>query len=57
MEYMLREAGLEENEHDFKTARRNIGNLHYADDAILKAKNANDLQALVKKKKPNFEHS
>lgn len=41
-----REAGLEEDECDFRIGRRIINNLHYADDATLTAENANYLEAL-----------
>lgn len=40
---------MQDDAHDFKTGGINIKNLHYVDDANLIARNANDLQALVKK--------
>ena len=36
-EYIMRNAGLDESQAGIKTAGRNINNLRYADDTILKA--------------------
>lgn len=54
-EYMLREAGLEEDEQVFKTEGRNINNLHYVGDTALITLNANNLQGLVMKGKEHSE--
>lgn len=54
VEYLLREARLEDDEHDFKTEGRN-SNLCYPDDSILIAENAKDLQSLVIKVKKHSE--
>lgn len=53
-EYIWKEAGLEEDDYGFKTGRRNINNLHYADDTTLTAKTAKNLQAARMK---DMEHS
>ena len=38
VEYVMRNAGLEETQAGIKVARRNINNLRYADDTTLMAK-------------------
>lgn len=47
MEYISKRAGLEDHEREVKTEGRNISNICYADDSILIAQNANDLEALI----------
>lgn len=46
-EYIIRIAGLEENEYGFTIGGRCIANLPQVDDTILIGKNTKDLQALV----------
>ena len=41
----MRNAGLDEGQAGIKTARRNINNLRYADDATLKAESEEELRA------------
>ena len=48
VEYILRNAGLEEAQAGIKIAGRNISNLRYADDTILKAK-SEELKSLLMK--------
>ena len=43
-EYIIRNAGLEETQVVIKIARRNINNLRYADDTILKAEREEELK-------------
>ena len=43
----MRNAGLEEAQAGIKTARRNINNLRYADDATLMAENEEELKSLL----------
>ena len=49
-EYIMRHAGLEEAQAGTKIARRNINNLRYADDTILKAE-SEELKNLLMKMK------
>ena len=44
-EYIMRHAGLKEAQAGIKIARRNINNLRYADDTILKAESEEELKA------------
>ena len=46
-EYIMRNAGLEEAQAGIKTARRNINNLRYADDATLMAESEEELKSLL----------
>ena len=46
-EYIMRNAGLEEAQAGIKTAGRNINNLRYADDTILKAESEEELKSLL----------
>ena len=48
-EYIIREAGLEEAPAGIKTARRNINNLRYADDATLMAESEEELKSFLMK--------
>ena len=43
-EYIKRNAGLEETQTGIKIAGRNINNLRYADDTILKAEREEELK-------------
>ena len=45
-EYIMRNAGLEEEQIGIKIARRNINNLRYADDTILVAESEEELKSL-----------
>ena len=49
-EYIMQNAGLDEAQAGIKTARRNINNLRYADDTILKAE-SEELKNLLMKMK------
>ena len=50
-EYIMRNAGLEEVQAGIKIAERNINNLRYADDTLLKAESEEELQSLLMKVK------
>ena len=50
-EYIMRNAGLEEQRLEIKIARRNINNLRYADDTTLMAESEEELKSLLKKGK------
>ena len=54
-EYIMRNAGLEETQAEFKTARRNINNLRYADDSTLMAESEEELKSLLMKVKEESE--
>ena len=45
MEYIMRNAGLEETQDGIKIARRNINNLRYADDTTLMAESEEELKS------------
>ena len=51
----MRNAGLEETQAGIKTAGRNINNLRYADDTILKAESEEELKSLLMKVKEESE--
>ena len=51
----MRNAGLEEAQAGIKTARRNINNLRYADDATLMAESEEELKSLLMKVKVESE--
>ena len=48
-------AGLDETQAGIKIARRNINNLRYADDTILKAESKEELKSLLMKVKEQSE--
>ena len=50
-EYIMRNAGLEEEQAEIKIARRNINNLRYADDTTLMAESEEELKSLLMKVK------
>ena len=50
-EYIMRNAGLEEEQAGIKIAGRNINNLRYADDTTLMAESEEELKSLLKKVK------
>ena len=54
-EYIMRNTGLEEVQAGIKIARRNINNLRYADDTILKAESEEELKSLLMKVKEESE--
>ena len=51
----MRNSGLEEAQAGIKIAGRNIDNLRYADDTILKAESENELKTLLVKVKEDSE--
>ena len=51
MQYIMRNAGLEEAQAGMKTAGRNINNLRYADDTTLMAESEEELKSLLMKVK------
>ena len=55
IEYIMRNAGLEEAQAGIKIARRNIDNLWYADDTTLMAESEDDLKSLLMKVKEESE--
>ena len=54
-EYIMRNAGLDEAQAGIKISERNINNLRYADDIILKAKSKEELKSLLMKVKKESE--
>ena len=54
-EYIIRNAGLDEEQSGIKIARRNINNLRYADDTILMAESKEELKSLLMKVKEESE--
>ena len=55
LEYIMRNAGLEETQARIKIAGRNINNLRYADDTTLMAESEEDLKSLLRKVKEESE--
>ena len=55
VEYIMRNAGLEEAQTGIKIAGRNINNLRYADDTTLMAKSQEELKSLLLKVKEESE--
>ena len=51
MEYIMRNAGLEETQAGIKIPGRNINNLRYADDSTLMAESEEELKSLLMKVK------
>ena len=51
VEYIMRNAGLEEAEAGIKIAKRNINDLRYADDTTLMAESEKELKSLLMKVK------
>ena len=51
----MQNAGLDETQAGIKIARRNINNLRYADDTILKAESKEELKSLLMKVKEQSE--
>ena len=54
-EYIIRNAGLEEEQAGIKTAGRNINNLRYAVDTTLMAKSEEEIKSLLMKVKEESE--
>ena len=55
MQYIMRNAGLEEAQAGIKISRRNINNLRYADDTTLMAESDEELKSLLMKVKEEDE--
>ena len=55
VEYIMRNAKLEEAQAGIKTARRNINNLRYADDTTIMAESKEELKSLLLKMKEEGE--
>ena len=55
VEYIMRNAGLEETQAGIKIARRNINNHRYADDTTLMAESEDELKSLLMKVKEESE--
>ena len=55
VEYIMRNAGLEEAQAGIKIARRNINNLRYADDTTLIAESEEELKSLLMEVKEESE--
>ena len=57
VEYIMRNAGLDEAQAGIKIARRNIYNIIYADDTTLMAESKEELKSLLMKVKEQSEKS
>ena len=57
MQYIMRNAGLEEAQAGIKIAGRNINNLRYADDTTLMAESEEELKSLLMKVNEESEKS
>ena len=57
VEYIMRNAGLEEAQAGIKIAGRNINNLRYADDTTLMAESEEELKSLLMKVKEESRKS
>ena len=55
VEYILRNAGLDEAQVGIKISRRNINNLRYANDTTLMAESEEELKSLLMKMKEESE--
>ena len=55
VEYIMRNAGLEEAQAGIKIARKNMNNLRYTDDTILMAESEEELKSLLMKVKEESE--
>ena len=55
VEYIMRNAGLEETQAGIKTAGINISNIRYADDTTLMAESEEELKSLLMKVKEESE--
>ena len=55
VEYIMRNAGLDEAQAGIKIARRNINSLRYADDTTLMAESEEELKSILMKVKEENE--
>ena len=55
LEYIMRNAGLEETQAGIKIAGRNINNLRYSDDTTLMAESEEELKSFLMKVKEESE--
>ena len=55
VEYMMQNAGLDKSQAGFKTVRRSISNLRYADDTTLMAESEEELKSLLMEVKEESE--
>ena len=55
VEYIMRNAGLDETQAGIKIARRNINNLRYTDDTTLMAESEEELKSLLMKAKEEWK--
>ena len=55
VEYIMRNAGLEDAQAGIKIARRNISNLRYTDDTTLMAESEEELKSLLMKVKEEWK--
>ena len=55
LQYIMKNAGLEEAQAGLKIARRNINNLRYADDPTIMAESEEELKSLLMKVKEESE--
>ena len=53
--YIMRNAGLEEEQDGIKIAGRNISNLRYADDTTLMAESEEEIKSILLKVKERVE--
>ena len=56
-EYVMRNAGLDETQPGIKIAGRNINNLRYSDDTILKAESKEELKILLMRARKESERA
>ena len=56
VQYIMRNAGLEETQAGIKIAGRNINNFRYADDTTVMAESAEELKSLLVKVKEESEN-
>ena len=56
-EHIMQNAGLDEAQAGIKTARRNINNFSYADDATLMVESKEELRSLLMKVKEESENA
>ena len=55
VEYIMRNAGLDESQAGIKVSGRNVSNLRYADDTFIMAENEQELKSLLMKVKEESE--
>ena len=54
-EYIMRNAGLEEEQTGIKIVRKNVNNLRYADDTTIMAESEEELKSLLMRVKEESE--